>query len=72
MDGGSRRSWPSSGLPRLPTGLPRVPSIGEFVPGFEKPASWFGLFVVGRMIAFQLSDRLGKQVVADNQGGAGP
>src|SRR3979409_567679 len=27
--------------------------------------------VVGRMIAFQLSDRLGKSVVADNQGGAG-
>jgi tripartite-type tricarboxylate transporter receptor subunit TctC len=27
--------------------------------------------VVGRMIAFQLSDRLGKQVVAENQGGAG-
>src|SRR6267378_2430169 len=27
--------------------------------------------VVGRMIAFQLSDRLRKQVVADNQGGAG-
>src|SRR5712691_7760511 len=25
-------------------GLPQVPSIGEFVPGFEKPASWFGLF----------------------------
>jgi tripartite-type tricarboxylate transporter receptor subunit TctC len=27
--------------------------------------------VVGRMIAFQLSDRLGKQVIVDNQGGAG-
>src|SRR5882762_9190415 len=28
--------------------------------------------VVGRMIAFQLSERLGKQVIADNQGaGAG-
>jgi len=27
--------------------------------------------VVGRMIAFQLSERLGKQVVAENQGGAG-
>jgi tripartite-type tricarboxylate transporter receptor subunit TctC len=27
--------------------------------------------VVGRMIAFQLSDRLGKSVVVDNQGGAG-
>jgi len=27
--------------------------------------------VVGRMIAFQLSERLGKSVVADNQGGAG-
>jgi tripartite-type tricarboxylate transporter receptor subunit TctC len=27
--------------------------------------------VVGRMIAFQLSDRLGKPVVVDNQGGAG-
>ncbi len=27
--------------------------------------------VVGRMIAFQLSERLGRQVVADNQGGAG-
>ena len=27
--------------------------------------------VVGRMIAFQLSDRLGRQVVAENQGGAG-
>ena len=27
--------------------------------------------VVGRMIAFQLSERLGKQVVVDNQGGAG-
>jgi len=27
--------------------------------------------VVGRMIAFQLSDRVGKSVVADNQGGAG-
>ena len=25
-------------------GRPQVPSIGEFVPGFEKPASWFGLF----------------------------
>jgi tripartite-type tricarboxylate transporter receptor subunit TctC len=25
-------------------GPPQVPSIGEFVPGFEKPASWFGLF----------------------------
>src|ERR1700694_1771024 len=27
--------------------------------------------VVGRMIAQQLSDRLGKQVVVDNRGGAG-
>jgi tripartite-type tricarboxylate transporter receptor subunit TctC len=27
--------------------------------------------VVGRMIAFQLTDRLGKSVVVDNQGGAG-
>ncbi len=27
--------------------------------------------VVGRMIAFQLAERLGRQVVADNQGGAG-
>jgi tripartite-type tricarboxylate transporter receptor subunit TctC len=27
--------------------------------------------VVGRMIAFQLSERLGRQVVAENQGGAG-
>jgi tripartite-type tricarboxylate transporter receptor subunit TctC len=27
--------------------------------------------VVGRMIAFQLSERLGQQVVVDNQGGAG-
>jgi tripartite-type tricarboxylate transporter receptor subunit TctC len=27
--------------------------------------------VVGRMIAFQLGERLGKQVVAENQGGAG-
>src|SRR5260221_110244 len=27
--------------------------------------------VVGRMIAFQLSERLGRQVVVDNQGGAG-
>jgi tripartite-type tricarboxylate transporter receptor subunit TctC len=27
--------------------------------------------VVGRMIAFQLSERVGKQVVVDNQGGAG-
>ncbi|HET7201666.1 MAG TPA: tripartite tricarboxylate transporter substrate binding protein [Burkholderiales bacterium] len=27
--------------------------------------------VVGRMIAFQLSDRIGKQVIVDNQGGAG-
>ncbi|HZT63691.1 MAG TPA: tripartite tricarboxylate transporter substrate binding protein [Burkholderiales bacterium] len=27
--------------------------------------------VVGRMIAFQLSDRIGKSVVVDNQGGAG-
>ena len=25
-------------------GLPDVPSIGEALPGFEKPASWFGLF----------------------------
>jgi tripartite-type tricarboxylate transporter receptor subunit TctC len=25
-------------------GQPQVPSIGEFIPGFEKPASWFGLF----------------------------
>jgi tripartite-type tricarboxylate transporter receptor subunit TctC len=25
-------------------GLPDVPSIGEVVPGFQKPASWFGLF----------------------------
>jgi len=25
-------------------GLPEVPSIGESLPGFEKPASWFGLF----------------------------
>jgi tripartite-type tricarboxylate transporter receptor subunit TctC len=25
-------------------GLPQVPAIGEFVPDFEKPASWFGLF----------------------------
>jgi tripartite-type tricarboxylate transporter receptor subunit TctC len=25
-------------------GLPDVPSIGEVIPGFEKPASWFGLF----------------------------
>src|SRR6266513_1756536 len=27
--------------------------------------------VVGRMIAFQLSERLGRQFVVDNQGGAG-
>src|ERR1700731_2485504 len=27
--------------------------------------------VVGRMIAVQLSDRLGKQVIVDNRGGAG-
>jgi len=27
--------------------------------------------VVGRMIAFQLSERLGRQIVVDNQGGAG-
>src|SRR5690349_23561251 len=27
--------------------------------------------VVGRMIAFQLTDRIGKQVIVDNQGGAG-
>src|SRR5215467_8143040 len=26
------------------SGLPDVPSIGEALPGFEKPASWFGLF----------------------------
>ena len=25
-------------------GLPNVPTVGETVPGFEKPASWFGLF----------------------------
>jgi tripartite-type tricarboxylate transporter receptor subunit TctC len=25
-------------------GLPQIPSIGESVPGFVKPASWFGLF----------------------------
>ncbi|HEY6720979.1 MAG TPA: tripartite tricarboxylate transporter substrate binding protein [Burkholderiales bacterium] len=25
-------------------GLPQVPTVGEFVPGFVKPASWFGLF----------------------------
>jgi tripartite-type tricarboxylate transporter receptor subunit TctC len=25
-------------------GLPEMPSIGEALPGFEKPASWFGLF----------------------------
>jgi tripartite-type tricarboxylate transporter receptor subunit TctC len=25
-------------------GLPDVPSIGETLPGFQKPASWFGLF----------------------------
>ena len=25
-------------------GLPDVPSIGEIIPGFQKPASWFGLF----------------------------
>jgi len=25
-------------------GQPQIPSIGEFLPGFEKPASWFGLF----------------------------
>jgi tripartite-type tricarboxylate transporter receptor subunit TctC len=25
-------------------GLPDVPSMGEALPGFEKPASWFGLF----------------------------
>jgi tripartite-type tricarboxylate transporter receptor subunit TctC len=24
--------------------LPEVPTIGESVPGFEKPQSWFGLF----------------------------
>jgi tripartite-type tricarboxylate transporter receptor subunit TctC len=25
-------------------GLPRLVSIREIIPGFEKPASWFGLF----------------------------
>jgi tripartite-type tricarboxylate transporter receptor subunit TctC len=25
-------------------GQPQIPSIGEVLPGFEKPASWFGLF----------------------------
>jgi tripartite-type tricarboxylate transporter receptor subunit TctC len=25
-------------------GLPQIPSIREIIPGFEKPASWFGLF----------------------------
>ena len=25
-------------------GLPDVPSIAEIIPGFQKPASWFGLF----------------------------
>jgi len=25
-------------------GLPQIPSIGEVVPGFVKPASWFGFF----------------------------
>jgi len=25
-------------------GQPQIPSIGESLPGFEKPASWFGLF----------------------------
>jgi tripartite-type tricarboxylate transporter receptor subunit TctC len=25
-------------------GQPQIPSIGEFLPGFEKPPSWFGLF----------------------------
>jgi tripartite-type tricarboxylate transporter receptor subunit TctC len=44
-------------------GLPEVPSIGEALPGFEKPASWFGLFGPAGLTAPALA-RLHDELVA--------
>ena len=44
-------------------GLPDVPSIGEALPGFEKPASWFGLFGPARLPPQTLA-RLHDELVA--------
>jgi len=44
-------------------GLPEVPSIGESLPGFEKPASWFGLFAPAGMPQATLA-RLHDELVA--------
>jgi tripartite-type tricarboxylate transporter receptor subunit TctC len=33
------------------SGLPDMPTVGESLPGFEKPASWFGYFGPARMPA---------------------
>jgi len=48
-------------------GLPQVPSIGEFVPGFEKPASWFGLFGPAALPAPVLA-RLHEEIVKSLKG----
>jgi len=43
-------------------GLPQVPSIGEFVPGFEKPAPGSGLFGPGALPAPVIA-RLHEEIV---------
>jgi len=48
-------------------GLPQIPSIGEFVPGFEKPASWFGLFGPAALPAPVLA-RLHEEIVKSLKG----